>query len=109
MLTLVLKNNNFTFDGDHYLQVNGPAIDTKMATSYANIFMSKLEKQLLESSIEKKLSWFRFIDDVDMKRNKSDKDIDTLINHANNIHQSISNLLTRDLNPKSPSSILPSP
>jgi hypothetical protein len=29
--------------------------------------MGKLEKQLLESSIERPLSWYRFIDDVDMK------------------------------------------
>ncbi|XP_071149150.1 atrial natriuretic peptide receptor 1-like [Mytilus edulis] len=57
-----------------------------MAPSYANIFMGKLEKQLLESSIEKPLSWFRFIDDVDMKWNKSDDDLDTFITHAYNIH-----------------------
>ena len=30
MLTLVLKNNNFTFDGNHYLQINGTAMGTKM-------------------------------------------------------------------------------
>ncbi|XP_071139779.1 uncharacterized protein [Mytilus edulis] len=89
MLTLVLKKNNFTFDGDHYLQVNGTAMGTKMAPSYANIFMGKLEKQLLETSIEKPLSWFRFIDDVDMKWNKSDEDLVTFITHANNIHPSI--------------------
>jgi hypothetical protein len=40
---------------------------TKMAPSYANTFMGKFEKQLLESSIESPLSWYRFIDDVDMK------------------------------------------
>ena len=57
----------FTFNGDHYLQINGTAMGTKMAPSYANIFMGKLEKQLLESSIERPLSWYRFIDDVDMK------------------------------------------
>jgi hypothetical protein len=48
---MVLKKNNFTFNGDHYLQINGTAMGTKMAPSYANIFMGKLEKQLLESSI----------------------------------------------------------
>ena len=42
-LTLVLKNNNFTFDGNHYLQINGTAMGTKMAPSYANIFMGNLE------------------------------------------------------------------
>jgi hypothetical protein len=31
MLTLVEENNNFTFDGNHYLQINGTAMETKMA------------------------------------------------------------------------------
>jgi hypothetical protein len=39
MITMVLKKNNFTFNGDHYLQINGTAMGTKMAPSYANIFM----------------------------------------------------------------------
>jgi hypothetical protein len=43
MITMVLKKNNFTFNGDHYLQINDTAIGTKMAPSYANIFMGKLE------------------------------------------------------------------
>jgi hypothetical protein len=43
MLTLVLKNNNFTFDGNHHLQINGTAMGTKMAPFYANIFMGDLE------------------------------------------------------------------
>jgi hypothetical protein len=34
--------------------------------------MGKFEKQLLESSIESPLSWYRFIDDVDMKWTQSD-------------------------------------
>jgi hypothetical protein len=31
------KNNNFTFDGSHYLQINRTTMGTKMALSYANI------------------------------------------------------------------------
>jgi hypothetical protein len=42
MLTLVPKNNNFTFDGNHYLQINGIDMGTKMALFYANIFMGDL-------------------------------------------------------------------
>ena len=72
MPTMVLRKNNFTFNGDHYLQINGTAMGTKMAPSYANIFMGKFEKQLLESSIESPLSWHRFIDDVDMKWTQRD-------------------------------------
>ena len=63
MLTLVLKNNNFTFDGSHYLQINGTAMGTKMAPSYANIFMGDLAELLLLSSLKQPLSLFRFIDE----------------------------------------------
>jgi hypothetical protein len=48
-------------------QINGTAMGTKMAPSYANIFMGKLEKLIIQSAPHKPLSWFRFIDDVDMK------------------------------------------
>ena len=39
LLTLVLKHSNFTFNGEHFLQINGTAMGTKLAHSYANIFM----------------------------------------------------------------------
>lgn len=86
---MVLKKNNFTFQGEHYLQTNGTAMGTKMAPSYANIFMGKVEKQLLECSIEKPLSWYRFIDDVDMKWDKGDQELQTFITNANNQHPTI--------------------
>ena len=89
MLTLVLKNNNFTFDGNHYLQINGTAMGTRMAPSYANIFMGDLEERLLLSSLQQPLSMFRFIDDVDMKWTHGDKELDEFLEHANSIHPSI--------------------
>ena len=36
---MVLKSNNFEFNGQHYVQKLGTAIGTRMAPSYANIFM----------------------------------------------------------------------
>jgi hypothetical protein len=51
-------------DNEHFLQINGTAMGTKMAPSYANIFMGKLEKLIIQSAPHKPLSWFRFIDDV---------------------------------------------
>ena len=44
---LVLKNNNLTFNGKHYLQILGTGTGTKMAPSYANIFMGKVESELI--------------------------------------------------------------
>jgi hypothetical protein len=84
MLTMVLKKNNFTFNGDHYLQINGTAMGTNMAPSYANTFMGKFE-----SSIERPLSWYRFIDDVDMKWTQRDEELQNFLSRVNNLHPSI--------------------
>ena len=67
LLTLVLKCNNFEFNGKHYLQIQGTAMGTKMAPTYANILMGRLERRLLQSAILKPFSWLRLIDDIDMK------------------------------------------
>ena len=44
---LVLKNNDFEFDGKHYLQKRGTAIGTRMAPSYGNLFMHDLESKFI--------------------------------------------------------------
>ena len=77
------------FDGNHCLQINVTAMGAKMAPSYANSFMGDLEERLLLSSLKQPLSWFRFIDDVDMKWTHGDKEIDEFLEHANSIHPSI--------------------
>ena len=89
LLTLVLKHSNFTFNGEHFLQINGTAMGTKMAPSYANIFMGKLEKLIIQSAPHKPLSWFCFIDDVDMKWTESEENLNRFFDHANNVHPTI--------------------
>ena len=37
---------------------------TKMAVAFANIFMAKIEKEIIRQSNNKPLVWKRFIDDV---------------------------------------------
>ena len=39
LIYIILTKNNFTFNGVHYLQIQGRAMGTHMAPSYANIFM----------------------------------------------------------------------
>jgi hypothetical protein len=51
MLTLVLKSNNFTFDGNHYLQINGTAIGTNMALSIRFTLMAWLNGILLKQCL----------------------------------------------------------
>ena len=43
------------------MQIFGTAIETKMAPSYANIFMGKLESDLLERAPTQPIFWRRFI------------------------------------------------
>ena len=65
LLSFVLKFNSFIFNGLYYLQEWGTAIGTKVAPTYANIFMGKLESQLLTDWKGRPPSWWkRFIDDI---------------------------------------------
>jgi hypothetical protein len=89
LLTLILKCNNFEFNGQHFLQIQGTAMGTKMAPSYANIFMGKLEGQLLKSVPLKPLSWLRFIDDIDMQWCHGEMELDSFLEVANNFHTTI--------------------
>lgn len=47
MLSLLLKQKSFVFKGDKYLQTHGKAMGTKMEVAFANIFMAKIETNLL--------------------------------------------------------------
>jgi hypothetical protein len=76
-------------NGEHIIQINGTAMGTTMAPSDANIFMGKLEKQIMQYSPQKPLSWSSFIDDIDMKWIDSKENLHCLFDHANNVHSTI--------------------
>lgn len=60
----ILERNNFQFEGNNFLQVKGTAMGTRMAPSYANLFMGKLEQAFLKTQKVQPDCWFRFIDDI---------------------------------------------
>ncbi len=66
LLRLVLTCNNFEFNGEHYKQIKGTAMGTKVAPTFANIFMGKFENDHIytHSLYAKVLVWLRFIDDI---------------------------------------------
>ena len=55
MLYLILTENAFQFCGSNYSQTHGTAMGTKMAVAFANIFMARIEKQILSQSCIKPL------------------------------------------------------
>ena len=60
---LVLENNIFKFNGDHYMQTQGTAMGTGMAPAYANIFMYTIEEKIIEQ-LPEIILWRRFIHDI---------------------------------------------
>jgi hypothetical protein len=61
---------------------------TKMAPSYANIFMGELEKLIIQYAPYKPISSFRFIDDVDTKWTESAENLNRFFDH-DHVHPTI--------------------
>ncbi len=64
LLELSLRNNDFQFNGQWYLQISGTAMGKKFAPSYANIYMAELEQELLGKAGKLPLAYWRFLDDI---------------------------------------------
>jgi len=64
LIAMILTMNNFTFMNKHFLQKKGTAMGTKMAPSYANLFMGLCEQTFLLNQNLQPLAWYRFIDDI---------------------------------------------
>ena len=54
-LRLILQENSFQFSGKNYPQTHGTAMGTKMTAAFANIFMAKVETDILSQSMIKPL------------------------------------------------------
>ena len=56
LLSLVLHNMNFDFNGEHYLQTEFKAMGISLSPNFENLFMDRYPL--------KPLPWKRFIDDI---------------------------------------------
>ena len=66
-LSLILNLNNFTFDDNNYLQIEGCVMGSKCSSSYADIFRGKFETDKIYPLINgKHLCYYRFRDDIFM-------------------------------------------
>ena len=65
---MILKSNAFRFGNEYYRQITGTAMGTRMAPSYANLFMDNFGQNLRRDYCQKTgvspLVWFHFIDDI---------------------------------------------
>ena len=73
-----------------YQQIQGTAMGTKMAPSYANIFMDSLERQFLESEPLQPALWKRYIDDILCVWSGSRESLEAFLHRLNSCRPTIS-------------------
>ena len=81
--------NNFSFNDNHYLQIHGTAMGTKMAPSYANLSLGYFEANGLENAPFQPHTWLRYIDDIFMIWTQGLDNLKIFIDYLNNIHSTI--------------------
>ena len=89
LLEISLKNNDFQFNGETFIQVKGTAMGKKYAPSYANIFMAKFETEALRKCALKPAAYFRFLDDIFMIWNHGREQLDYFLEILNSHHPSV--------------------
>ena len=88
MLELVLKCNNFKFNRKHFLQINGTAMGTRVAPTYANLFMAHFEEKYIYSNSKPRI-WFRFTDDIWGIYSGDKISFDNFVQRINSVHSAI--------------------
>ena len=82
--------NNFEFENNHYLELQGTAMGTKMPPAYANLFMGDLEQKILAQSPLRPLVWWRYIDDILMIWPHGEEKLNEFVNLLYSSHEAIS-------------------
>jgi len=89
LLKMVLTMNNFEFNEEHYLQIGGTAMGTRLAPSYANLFMADFETKFVYTYHHQPFWWKRYIDDIFMLWTHGEDELTKFISHLNGCHHSI--------------------
>ncbi len=89
LLRLVLTTNNFEFNSSHYTQISGTAMGTKLAPSYANLFMAKYEEDIVNPYKPQPIVWWRYIDDVFALFDIPIPEISDFVSYLNRSHDTI--------------------
>ena len=89
LIRMILTMNNLSFNDNHYLQIHGTAMGTKMAPSYANLFLGLFEANALKNAPFQPHTWLRYIDDIFMIWTEGPDNLKIFIDYLNNIHSTI--------------------
>ena len=90
IIELVLDNNNFQLgESRNYIQTEGTAIGSKLGRNFACTYMGAWERELLNRTPLKPLSWYRYIDDIWGVWLHGEQELRIFHDLANHIHPNI--------------------
>ena len=89
ILNMVLTMNNFRFNGEHFLQIGGTAMGTRVAPTYANLFMADFEETYVYTYPTQPTLWVRFIDDIFIIWEHGPEELQKFLDHLNRVHNTI--------------------
>jgi len=89
LLSNMLRNNDFCFNNEWYLQVGGTAMGKKFAPNYANIFMAEWEAGALNKCSKKPKCYLRYLDDIFIIWQHSKEEFTDFFNTLNSHHPNI--------------------
>ena len=89
LLRIILTMNNFTFNQQNYLQIHGTAMGTKMAPSFANLFLGIFETNALSNAPFHPHIWWRYLDDIFMIWTEGLDHLKIFVDYLKNIHPTI--------------------
>ena len=87
MLAQVLSYNSFQFDGKNYLQIGGTAMGTRVAPSYANIFMNNFEERQVYTHCLQPAAWYCYI--IFCLWQHGEGKLDKFTTYLNSVHETI--------------------
>ena len=89
-LMLILSLNNFVFNEEHYVQVNGASMGTKCAPTYASLFMGLFEQTHILPKIQDNiLLYSRYIDDIFFLWKGTERELQEFLAGVNDLHPTI--------------------
>ena len=89
-LTLILTLNNFIFNDENYIQINGCSMGTKCAPPYASLFMGWFEKAYIYPRIQQHISMYvRYIDDIFFVWKGTEAQLKEFLEVINTVHPTI--------------------
>ena len=93
LLKLVMNSNIFQFNEEFWIQLIGTSMGTRVAPTYANIFMGRLEREMLRNCPEHLKpflhTWKRFIDDIILIWTGSEQQFEEFFEFLNSFHPTI--------------------